>query len=188
MSSYSPPTENLPSFNSSLFNSTDLTTKNYLQYPIAQGPETINTLTTTNFTTNTPIKSSANIYNYLSVRDCGVYMIRASGVHYPCLYSIPNCNNLYYSSLSGNVTSSPTLGGVSQSGTYSQLATGYLDIQYVVHPSYGIIVYDAITYGGTVTLCYWNRTNNPVTVAGSSTSTNQSWKIFYNNVEQQQTI
>jgi len=36
MSSYSPPTENIPTFNSLLFNTTDLT-KKYLQYPIAQG-------------------------------------------------------------------------------------------------------------------------------------------------------
>ena len=62
MSLYPPPTKDLPTFNSLLFNNTDLT-KTYLQYPIAQGPETINTLTTTNFTTNTPIKNSANSYN-----------------------------------------------------------------------------------------------------------------------------
>jgi len=48
MSSYRPPTEDLPTFNSSLFNNTNISS-NYLQYPTAQGPETIDTLTTTNF-------------------------------------------------------------------------------------------------------------------------------------------
>jgi len=51
MSFYPPPTEDLPTFNSSLFNSTNMAS-NYLQYPTAQGPETIGTLTTTNFTLN----------------------------------------------------------------------------------------------------------------------------------------
>jgi len=51
MSFYPPPTENIPTFNSSLFNSTNISS-NYLQYPTAQGPETIGTLTTTNFTLN----------------------------------------------------------------------------------------------------------------------------------------
>ena len=60
MSFYPPPTVNIPTFNSSLFNSIN-TSSNYLEYPTAQGPETIGTLTTTNFTTNTPIKSSNQI-------------------------------------------------------------------------------------------------------------------------------
>ena len=57
------------------------------------------------------------------------------------------------------------------------------DTSYLVYPKFGLIVYNAVSYGGTITLNFKNTTSKPVFVRGTTQLTARSIKVYFNDVE-----
>ena len=137
---------------------------------------------------NTPIISLNNNLKYLTIRECGVFLIDI----------LPGNNNtfseLFYSitSLANRTSQTPTSGAIpnassvtgTAAGTYSFENISNSDDKYLVYPNYGLICYDSSGYVGTIYLNYQNLTNNPVIVAPSSANSTSSVRIYYKGVEQ----
>ena len=209
---YQPPTELLPIFNSNVYGAT--TSGSYLQYPVAQGAETIGTLTTSNFTLNnsafalgtgssatlanqiaigtssntvymnTPIKSLVSPFsNYLSVRDCGVYLLNGDVVGsqymYP-LYKTTAYSNFYNSTVSaGTVPLADGVGGANGKGNYQIHSMTFIDEGYIVMPRYGLKTYN----GASININVSNNTSNPFVVYNTLPNISDNCKIYYDGVE-----
>ena len=139
---------------------------------------------------NTPITSYNDYNKYLTIRDCGVYLINtASGgnsTSLPLFYSMPDLSNrTYQPTITGSISTATGVNGVSGVGNYSSHSAANIDNLYLVYPKYGVICYPNTGWSGTpILLNYQNFTNNPVIVAPTGIDNTQSVKIYYNDVEQ----
>jgi len=154
MSSYPPPTENIPTFNSSLFNNTNLnSTSNYV-----------------------PTVNECGVYMY-NFAGFGIET-------YPIYKSIPSYTNFFNSSsTSGTIPVANGVGGGGGFGQYQSLNPSNIDDEYLVHPGYGIIVYTNDNYTG-ILINYENTTNqiNWVSAMAGSNNEGQSIKVYYKGV------
>lgn len=182
--SYPPPNELLPIFNNTVYSSE---TSEKLNYPIAQGAETIPNLTTTNLTvTNmtTPIKSlTSPFYNFMSVREAGVYL--CNGTSFALYYMFPlyrsgSYTNFYNSTITtGAVPATDGVFGVNGKGNYQIQDYSLIDEAYLVYPKWGIQVYAGAVNNVDVV----NNTSYPFVVRTPTVNINDSCKIYYNGVE-----
>ena len=96
-------------------------------------------------------------------------------------YSCPNLTNLFTQQYTSSSLGSSNRQDftVSAAGTYKYL-NAYANIDgFIIYPNWGIVVYNAINYGGTVICNYKNSTKNPVCIDVASPNTGASLKVYY---------
>jgi hypothetical protein len=134
----------------------------------------------------TVVSNDNSIYHpYLSVRDCGVYMING-GSFFPIFSSIPDYQNFFNVSdtADSSVGGSNGIGGTGGIGRYRYYDNNDVDDNYLVHPNYGIIVFINSAYGGARVLNYENTTTTVKLVYSSgSPDRGSSCKLYYNGNE-----
>jgi len=148
----------------------------------------IKMLSTGIITKETVLTEALSTYqSYLTVRDCGVYMYNgSSGVYatYPIYCSIPNFNNFFTQTATGNLNSfNVANGGGLGVGEYVNLNFVNDDEFFLIYPEYGIIMWDGAPPGGTITINYYNSTLAPIMVGAVTRNRGDYCKIYYRNVE-----
>ena len=129
-----------------------------------------------------------DMINYLTFRKNfgGVFMITLQGstdIRTAVLNSKADlATNLYNQAITSGVHSSPQSG--TAVGTWNTGSSLLLkDSKYLVYPNFGLIVYNALNYGGTIILNFKNTTSSPVFVRTTADNTGRSIKVYFNNVE-----
>jgi hypothetical protein len=121
--------------------------------------------------------------SYLTIPDCGVYMYNGGQI-YPIYKSTPSfVNFLNCDPSGGSVDAAQGVGGTGGTGSYNKLDIADIDDRYIVHPGYGVIIYDTLNYDGTEFLNYENLTTNINFLGPTSPNRGASARIYYNGVE-----
>ena len=130
-----------------------------------------------------PVISLTNNKSYLTIPDCGVYMYNGGQI-YPIYKSTPSfVNFLNCDPSGGSVNAAQGVGGTGGTGSYNKLDIADIDDRYIVHPGYGVIIYDTLNYDGTEFLNYENLTTNINFLGPTSPNRGASARIYYNGVE-----
>jgi hypothetical protein len=94
-----------------------------------------------------------------------------------------------------NITGQPTTSGAVPTtdggafpgqvgvGNYNIVGCDNKDNYWLVSPGYGLIVYNATGFSGSVYINYRNKTNNPVVVAGTTISAGSSVEVYFDGVK-----
>ncbi len=129
-----------------------------------------------------------DMMNYLTLRKNfgGVFMVTLQGttdVRTAVLNSKSDLStNLYNQATTSGAHSSPQSG--TAVGTWNAGSSLLLkDTRYLVYPKFGLIVYNAVSYGGTIILNFKNTTSGPVFVRTTADNTGRSIKVYFNDVE-----
>ena len=169
MSEYDPPTENLPIFNSDLFNISDsaltvgIADKRYLKFPTAQGAETIPTLTVSSTLTANNINVGGNLIQESTGGYTSFHKLRLTG------YQLFTASGAITAAMSGH-----TIYINSNGGTFT-----------LPGPTVGLF-YNIITSGGsTATTAYFLQSTNgsfilPQQSAFVTLSSDQTIRIWGN--------
>ena len=125
-------------------------------------------------------------YNsYSTIRDCGVYMFNG-GTSFSIFSTIPNYQN-FFNGVSASAITISTASGVGGSGgygLYQRLDIADIDDEYLIHPYYGIIVYNGLNFTGGTLINYENTTNQINFVSSTSGNNNKgaSIQVYYKGV------
>lgn len=150
---------------------------------------TLPIVTTQNYNTYADYTfTSRNLYHcFRNTAMCGVYIINniatQQNIMTPIHYSITDFTNFTTQpSVSGALTT-PAVTGGTVVGNFVGLSINNADNIYLVYPNYSLILYDTAGWSGTVYINYKNTTNNPVTVAPTTTQRGSSCRIYFDEVE-----
>ena len=127
----------------------------------------------------------ASYSSYSTIKECGVYMYNG-GTSFPIFSTIPSYIN-FFNGIPANASSIATTSGVGGSGgygLYQRLDIADIDDNYLIHPGYGIIVYDGLNFTGSQKNNYENTTNQINFVSSTSGNNNKgaSCKVYYKGV------
>ena len=126
--------------------------------------------------------------SYLTIRETGVYLYNsASGVlvSYPIYYTTLLYSNFFSSApTSGNLnTYNVANGGGLGVGLYGSISLSNNDDAYLVYPEYGIKVYTASNFGGSLVIDYYNSSATINFVRAVTNNTGDSCKLYYRGEE-----
>ena len=138
---------------------------------------------------NNGLASAASIYRHQQIwidhSKTYLYLTLqgATDVRTPVLNSKADLTtNLYNQSITSGAHSSPQSG--TAVGTWNTGSSLLLkDSRYLVYPNFGLIVYNALNYGGAIILNFKNTTSAPVFVRTTADNTGRSIKVYFNDVE-----
>ena len=127
--------------------------------------------------------------NYLTVPDCGVY-VYSGGIPYPLYYSLSLNYVFNYKAQTVTVRSSDGIDGTDGKGTIAYIDLHNLDYAYLIHPNYGLIVWntwnswsDETRVGTDSNLNYYNKTLTPKYVKTTGNNQGDYCQIYYKGVE-----
>lgn len=132
--------------------------------------------------------TSRNLYHcFRNTAMCGVYIINniatQQNIMTPIHYSITDFTNFTTQPSTSGALTTPAQTGGTVAGNFVGLSINNADNIYLVYPNYSLILYDTAGFTGTIYINYKNTTNNPVTVAPTTTQRGSSCRIYFDEVE-----